>query len=371
MTVFRHACVRVIAAVPALIVAACTPAGPADPAPDVDPLGAGATTPPVMVGLASAIAGPVEVEPTWTTRAPLPDRRTEVSVATDGERLFLIGGFVPADGRRADAPRAMHVYDPATDRWSTPTSIPEGVNHAGFVHLDGRLYIVGGFREATFEPVAAVRIYDLATGRWSEGAPMPTPRGAMAVVVLGDRIHAIGGNAADAGALADHDHTVGGDDSSVGTHEAYDPRTDRWVRLAPMPTARNHHGAAVLDGRIHVVAGRVGREFEMRTHEVYHPELDHWTTAPLVPTGRSGVAVVAREGKLYVFGGETFTEPARTFPDAERYDPFTRTWSALPAMPTARHGLGAAVLEEGIHVVAGGPDPGFAFSDAHEVLTGR
>jgi N-acetylneuraminic acid mutarotase len=305
----------------------------------------------------------------WESRAPMPSERTEISVTTDGRQVFVIGGFAETAGaQRAAAPRAMHVYDPSADSWTTPDSIPQGVNHAGFAHIDNRLYIVGGFRENTFEPVASVRIYDPGTRQWSEGAPMPTPRGALAIAVVNGRIHAIGGNAAAAETLDRGAHHVGEDDSSVGTHEVYDPVTDTWQRLEPMPTARNHHGAAVLDGRIHVVAGRVGRNFEMRVHEVYDPATDSWTRAPEVPTGRSGIAVVVREGRMYVFGGETFADPARTFDEAERFDPAVGEWQALPPMPTARHGLGAAVVGGVIHVISGGPSPGFAFSATHEAL---
>src|SRR5690606_30195116 len=156
-------------------------------------------------------------------------------------------------------PRAMHIYDPATDAWTTsPDSIPEGVNHAGLVYLDGKLYLVGGFRGATFDPIDAVWIYDIAAGTWTAGPPLPTARGAMAVAVLNGKIHVIGGNAANAGALNPAEHNVGPDASSVGTHEVFDPATGQWTRLPPMPTARNHAGAAVLNGRIHVFAGRVG-----------------------------------------------------------------------------------------------------------------
>lgn len=314
---------------------------------------------------------PVAGDARWTARAPLPDPRTEVSVTTDGRLVYLAGGFGPAEGQRAGAPRALHVYDPEADRWSSPDSIPEGVNHAGLVHVDGRLYLVGGFREATFTPTGALRILDPETGRWTEGAPMPTPRGALAVAVLDGRIHAIGGNAEDAGALADDEHNVGADGSSVGTHEAYDPATDRWGRLAPAPTARNHLGAAVLGGRIHAVAGRVGDDFELTAHEVYDPATDTWSSAAPVPTGRSGIAVVVSAGRMYVFGGETFGDGGKTFDEAERYDPAAGAWELLPPMPTARHGLGAAAVGGEIFVVAGGPSPGFAFSDRNEVLVVR
>jgi N-acetylneuraminic acid mutarotase len=306
----------------------------------------------------------------WTQRAPMPQARTEVSVATDGQRAYVIGGFARRDDGSTVAPRAMFIYDPAEDRWTTsPDSIPEGVNHSGFVYLNGRLYIVGGFRGATFQPTGAVRIYDLATRTWTDGPPLPTPRGALSVAVLDGRIHAIGGNAANASALDPAEHNVGADGSSVGTHEVFDPATGKWTRLAPMPTARNHAGAAAVNGKIHVVAGRVGDNATLTAHEVYDPATNSWSAAPPVPPGRSGIAVVTLRGAIYVFGGETFGPVEKTFDEAERYDPATGRWASMPRMPTARHGLGAAAIGNAIYVIAGGPRPGFAYSAANERLT--
>lgn len=320
--------------------------------------------------LASAVALLFTGAAEWTSKAPLPESRTEVSAATDGHRIYLAGGFGPPEGaERATAPRRLWVWDSGTDRWTSPTELPEGVHHAGMTYLNGRVYVVGGFRETSFVPVGNVRIYDVAASTWSEGRPMPTPRGAGALAVLNGRIHWTGGNAAAGDHLHDPPHGQVAGDRSVGTHEVYDPATDTWERLAPMPTPRNHHGATVVDGRMHVVAGRAERNFEMTVHEVYDPARNTWEAAPPIPTGRSGIATVELDGKIYVFGGETFTQPARTFYEAERYDPRTRTWESLPRMPTARHGLAAAVLDGRIHVLSGGPSPGFAFSGAHEVLT--
>jgi N-acetylneuraminic acid mutarotase len=332
---------------------------------------------PINLLLAAALAatpGCAGVDPQdtasqlWQRRASMPDERTEVSATTDGRLVYVAGGF-GTSGQQPTAPRPLFAYDPAADAWSTLDSIPEGVNHAGFVHLDGRLYLVGGFREATFEPTGAVRVYDLASRTWTDGTPMPTPRGALAVVVLAGRIHAIGGNAANAGSLDHADHGIGGDGSSVGTHEVYDPQTNTWSRLAPLPTPRNHLGAAVAGGRIHAVGGRVGNDFTMTTHEVYNPAADAWTAAPPLPTGRSGIAVVEHRGQVYVFGGETAGAMSKTFDEAERFDPAASTWQAMPRMPTARHGLGAAAVGATIYVLSGGPRPGFAFSSANEALT--
>ena len=305
----------------------------------------------------------------WETHAPVPQGRTEVSVTSDGALIYLIGGFGVEAGGASSAPRTMFVYDPSADRWTTGGEIPQGVNHAGFAAAGGKLYIVGGFRENTFSPTGAVRIYDPAVRTWRDGATMLTPRGALAVAVVDGNIHAIGGNAADGAGLPPHEHGAPQADNSVATHEVYDPAADAWTRLAPMPTPRNHLGAAVVAGNIHVVGGRVRGDMELTTHEIYDPAAGAWTVGPPVPTGRSGIAVVAHRERVYVFGGETVRAlRSRTFDDAERFDPATSRWERLPPMPTARHGLGAASLGGAIHVLSGGPRPGLAFGTANERL---
>ena len=177
------------------------------------------------------------------------------------------------------------------------------------------------------------------------------------------------GNAARGSELQPHEHGDARADNSVGTHEVYDPAADSWTRLPPLPTPRNHLGAAVLGGKIHVVGGRVPGDMELTTHEIYDPATGAWTAGPPLPTGRSGIAVVAHRERLYVFGGETtgwFS--SKTFHEAERFDPMTGRWEVLPPMPTARHGLGAASFGDAIYVLSGGPEPGLAFGAANERL---
>lgn len=323
----------------------------------------------IAVAACGAPGAETRVPARWEARAPVPEARTEVSVATDGSLIYLIGGFGSGEGRRPSAPRAMFAYDPLSDRWATAEEIPEGVNHAGFAAAGGKLYIVGGFQEATFSPTGAVRIYDPADSTWREAAPMLTPRGALALAVLDGKIHAIGGNAAGGAGLRPHEHGVPEADNSVGTHEVYDPAADTWTRLAPLPTPRNHLGAAVIDGKIHVVGGRVPGDMELTTHEIYDPATGSWTAGPPLPTGRSGIAVVTHGGRLYVFGGETVRRfSSKTFDEAERFDPGTGRWEVLPPMPTARHGLGAATFGDAIYVLGGGPEPGLSLGTANERL---
>jgi hypothetical protein len=306
----------------------------------------------------------------WSESAPLPEERTEVSATTDGRYIYLAGGFGPPSGdERATAPRTVWRYDASADAWHAIAELPEGVHHAALQYHAGRLYLLGGFRETGFEPTGSVRIFDIASRQWSEGAPMPTPRGAAGWAMLNGRIHVVGGNVAAPEAVQGQPAVRITEDRSVNVHEAYDPATDTWVRLAPMPTPRNHLGAAALDGRLHAVLGRADGNFIMTTHEIYDAASDSWTAGPPVPTGRSGVAVLAHGGRIYAFGGERLDEPnRRTFDDAERFDPRTGTWERLPPLPTARHGLGAAAVGDTIHVISGGPGPAFTFGSHHETI---
>jgi len=319
----------------------------------------------LLAACSSAPGAEHTVPARWETRAPVPEARTEVSVTTDGAQIYVIGGFRAEPVGDPSAPRAMFAYDPGADRWTTVGEIPEGVNHAGFATVGGKLFIIGGFRDNTFTPTGAVRIYDPSTRVWQDGAPMLTPRGALAVAVIDGKIHAIGGNVADGSGLPPHEHGAPEQDNSVATHEVYDPAANGWTRVTPMPTSRNHLGAAVIAGKIHAVGGRASGEMELTTHEIYDPASGAWTAGPPVPTGRSGIAVVAHDGMIYVFGGET---GGKTFDEAERYDPATSRWERLPPMPTARHGLGAASFGGAVYVLSGGPQPGFAFGTANERL---
>src|SRR5437660_1625792 len=80
---------------------------------------------------------------------------------------------------------------------------------------------------------------------WSTVAPMPTARDALAAASGVDgRIYAIGGE----------------DDNvnlhSTSTVESYNPATNSWSTVAPMPTARELLAAAAgADGRIYAIAG--------------------------------------------------------------------------------------------------------------------
>ncbi|MBM3598569.1 MAG: hypothetical protein FJX35_10175 [Alphaproteobacteria bacterium] len=297
----------------------------------------------VQMGLAHA-----QQTGSWSKGAAMPSQRSEIAAAEVGGKIYVVGGF----GGELE----LEIYDPATDRWSRGAAVPRSVHHAAAVGLNGKLYLIGGYEHHGWAPVAAVHEYDPATDRWRTRAPLPTARGALAAAVLDGRIHAVSG-------VGD----VGGVWRNTPAHEVYDPATDRWSALAPLPTPRDHHAVVASNGRIHALAGRVDGNYgrNLATHEAYDPATDRWEPRPPVPTARSGIAAADLSGKFYVVGGES-TEG--TFPQVEGYDTRTNTWSSHAALPTARHGLAAVAVGGRIYVIAGGRTPGASASAANEIF---
>jgi len=285
--------------------------------------------------------------PRWESGPSLPEQRTELTAASLDGRLYVVGGVLPETaGRDVVAADSVYVYGPETGVWETTASMPEAVHHVAIAAPTDNIVVVGG-HAGWFEPVDSVWRFDGDT--WASLTSLPTPRGALTASVIDGRIYAVGGTTSE---------------KPVATLTMYDPDTDSWTRREPMPTSREHLASAVVAGRLHVIGGR-DETGNQDTHEVYDPERDSWTTAAPIPTPRSGHEVTELDGRLYALGGES---ASRTFDETEVYDPETNGWSSLDPMPTGRHGLGACRLAGDIFTVAGGPRPGFTYSNVLEVL---
>jgi N-acetylneuraminic acid mutarotase len=197
-------------------------------------------------------------------------------------RVHVVGGYGQGRVDRG----YHHVYDPGGDRWFDAAPLPRGANHVAVAALDGRVYAFGGFTEQNRNPDAQAYAYDVEADRWSAVRPLPRPRGAAAAVALGGRLHLIGGASAPVMERA-----------SVGWHEAYDPKADRWETLKALLGARDHVGCVAHEGRVHIVGGRFNTfEYNTGLHHVYLPARDTWDERAPLPTPRSGHGLVVYRG---------------------------------------------------------------------------
>ena len=289
----------------------------------------------------------------WMERAPLPVPRSEMAWAVEhAGRMHLVGGY---GEQRVDRPY-HHVYDAAADRWIDAAPLPRGANHVGVAVLDGKLYAIGGFVEQNRKPHDECFVYEGQA--WRKIAPLPRPCGAIACVALGGRLHAVGG------AIGDTFETK----QSVAWHLSYDPSADRWEERRPFPTARDHTGVVTVEGRIHLIGGRVDSFYtNSNLHHAYDAQADRWEARAPFPRARSGHGAVLYRAKIFCMGGEGSN---RVFAQNEAYDPKTDSWEQYAPMATPRHGLGAAAVGDAIHVAGGGPIMGGAVQSAvHEAFT--
>jgi N-acetylneuraminic acid mutarotase len=246
----------------------------------------------------------------WVKLAPFPQPAEEVLGAVAGGKLYVFAGLAP--GWKPIG--LVFEYDPAADKWTQKKPMPVASHHVAFTSHNDKIYAFGGFRLPESGPPAWVPIseaweYDPATDTWKALAPMPSRRGAAAAAVVNGKIHVIGGASVVPGSNEAGIHPARAH-QVLGLNEEYDPATNSWRARAPMPTPRNHHVVAAANNKIYAIGGRIG--------SVY------------ITGQSSNVGIV------------------------EEYDPVADAWGGLKLkMPTPRSATGSGV-HNGRIIVAGG-----------------
>lgn len=282
---------------------------------------------------------------------------TSLPVATQEVSVAALNNqvYVVGGSNSQSRTNAVLVFDPASHTWSSRASY-QGValDHIGIAANGGFLYILGGVTSWPSPSVNTVQRYDPTTNTWSFVAPLPSARAAMAVAVINGKIYAAGGLR---------------DGAAVNDFTVYDPSTDSWTPLPPLPTARDHVTGAALNGKFYVIGGRAGSSATcspMKTVEVYDPATNLWSTAAPMLTARGGHAVGLLNGHIQVFGGEGNATNCGTISSSEEYDPASNSWRNLPSMPTPRHGTGGATIGSSVYIPGGATSTGDAPTTIHE-----
>lgn len=200
----------------------------------------------------------------WQSRSPFPAPPAEfLAVASQG-KLYLFGGLAPKFVPRG----LLYQYDPATNAWTAKKPMPVPSHHLALAALGGKIYSFGGFKlpvsgELAWEPIDNSWEYDPVTDAWKPLRPMPSKRGGGAAATVNGKIYVIGGAGVHPGAQ-DAPLLMGPDGTphrSVGTVEEYDIASNTWRECSPMPTARNHFVVAAVSGKIYAIGGRLASPF--------------------------------------------------------------------------------------------------------------
>jgi N-acetylneuraminic acid mutarotase len=200
----------------------------------------------------------------WKKGAPFPEPDEELYSVPANGKMYVIGGW--GDGK---ARGVNYEYDPATDVWTKKSPMPHPAHHAALAAVNGKIYAFGGFVApannaipvgAAWEPIADAWEFNPATDSWKLLAPLPGKRGSAIAAEVGGKIYVIGGATTMEGSK-DPFFTAFGPAKVLATNDVYDPATNTWESRNPMSVPRNHAFSGVVNGKIYVIGGRTGHGF--------------------------------------------------------------------------------------------------------------
>ena len=223
---------------------------------------------------------------TWASISLMPVGMHHSHVAVANGRLYVLGGYETSNF--SSSSRVLE-YDQNNNQWIPKADMPRSRGAGVAVSYNSKIYVIGGvfFQVA----LATNEMYDPVENNWTLRASMPTAREHLAAAVIDSLIYVVGGR-----------NSAG----NLNTLEAYSPATNSWRTLQAMSTARGGLAAAALHGRLYVFGGEF---FDpegpgvFEEVEEYDPVTNNWRELAPMPVPRHGMGAVAVGDSIFVIGG--------------------------------------------------------------------
>jgi hypothetical protein len=167
----------------------------------------------------------------------------------------------------------------------------------------------------------------------------PTPRHESGLAQVGGKLYLLGGRGSR-------------------TVDRYDPVTNIWESLDPMPLELHHFQPVVIGSRIYVIGAFTccfPNEEIISDIYVYNTVTDTWDIEGQMPEerARGSAAAVLHKGKVYLVGGNTAGHNGGAVAWVDEYDPQTEQWTVLADAPNARDHSMAAIAYGKLVLTAG------------------
>jgi Kelch motif/Secretion system C-terminal sorting domain len=135
-------------------------------------------------------------------------------------------------------------------------------------------------------------VYDPQTNTWEEKSPIPLPKHNYSAAVFNDKIYIFGGD------------TQSGSDvwSPSASVEVYDPATDVWETISPMPVLRFNAGISVIENKILLMGGFEDGQILNRV-DVFDPVENSWSIGSTLPLENAAMGSTVFNNKVYIVGG--------------------------------------------------------------------
>lgn len=156
---------------------------------------------------------------TWTRKRDMPDVTWGGMTEVIDNRLYVLTCSSEEDCEGGSR-QALYRYDPVTDQWTFLSVTPVGLGEPMGGVIGGKLYVAGGPEN--------LLVYDPATNTWTQKASLANEHWSGAGAAVRGKLYVMGG----------YRRTADGSLRAIRTTSMYDPATDTWTTMAPMPTGR-------------------------------------------------------------------------------------------------------------------------------------
>ncbi|MCL2691471.1 MAG: hypothetical protein FWE56_04340 [Candidatus Bathyarchaeota archaeon] len=190
-------------------------------------------------------------------------------------------------------------------------------------------FFITGTIVTVFTPVFASSA--LIEDSWSVKTSMSQARADLGAVAVDGKIYVIGGYTTFSEAAVNAYYPSG----YVGTNEQYDPITDTWVTLKPMPTPRGNFAIVAYQNKICCIGGGTNNNdgwISCDTVEIYDTITDNWSTKTAIPF--DGVCIQANviEGQIFVIN-RVYPDGGTSFYELYLYNPVADSWAQKASIP--------------------------------------
>lgn len=195
----------------------------------------------------------------WCSIQPLQQQHADHCVCVVGGHIYAIGGR-----DYSNELDSVERYNPHTNMWEYVAPLKREVYaHAGAI-ADGKIYTTCGRRGSAY--LRETYCFDPAANHWTACAEGPVERAWHGMASVNGRVYVIGGS--------NDEHGYRRDVMKVG---CFDPLSNCWSLMSPLPAGHGEPGIAVLDKRIYVLGGRShDRGNRMKYVHVYNADTDEW-----------------------------------------------------------------------------------------------
>ncbi|XP_072173753.1 kelch-like protein 24 [Diadema setosum] len=255
--------------------------------------------------------------PTTYRVKALPELMEDAESVITGENSIYVMARQPTEfsGRRLYSNRrgGLFLYDHFEKKWLPRAAMNVARCNFSMAVLDGLIYAVGG--SDGDDALASVECYNPTTNIWKQISPMPQAvRFGHRAVAVGGRLYCIGGES---------------EDTVLDGLYCYNPRLDSWETVANMILPRTCASVAVTNREIYVIGGsvamgEVGPENMLKSVEIYNPDNNEWRFGPELQEGRMSFVTAVLNGGIYIFGGENGMEDCEA--EVWRLDPGQSSW---------------------------------------------